>query len=879
MKTLKPMALSVLHGPYERKGRTHLVVAAAAMTSLDGDVLEHEQTMWKTLLEIPGFAGSLDELRPKVKPEVLALGWAFAPPGRKVPARSAKIEVGAMSKELWVVGDRVWKGGVASEPVPFDKMPISWDRAFGGEGYGLNPVGRGFAPTKPEAGEPVHPLPNVELPKKLCASPRDRPPPAGFAPIDPSWPRRTGKLGTYDKRWLETRFPDFPDDFDPSYFNIAPEDQWLDAPLEGGERVVIEHMHPSKDRIEGHLPRFLPRCFVSREGDLLREMSLRLDTVWLVPHAERVVLIYRGFTEVRDDEATDVLDVLVALERPGQAKGLAHYREVREKRLDRDKGAIYALRDKDLIPEGMAAGKAAGNVDLEKHLAREGLVERATRNRARAELERTREEMRAMGVDPDEHLPADVPDVDEKVPELDGLAEFIETTEKQAKAAIEDEEKKRKGLLDELKRLCVENDLDFDRLVADAKKDQGGPPKFNAKAEMERLHDLAMLSANSGVAIPDVAQLADEDLERKLVEAEKALKETYRKHVHYLPRANEMPEEHAARTRCEVEDLLASGASLADRDFTGADLSGLDFSGRDLSRSFLESARLDGARFVGANLTEVVLARASLVGADLSQAKLRGANLGEAILRGARVSGGVDASESVFVRADLTDADLRGILLHKADITEAKLGGADLGGARASELTILRSDFRGVKLRGARIERSNLLELDVSGVDFREVALPGTVFLDVIADGANFDGADLENLRVVGVDRGSSLVGATFRRTNLRGAFLRGARLAKADFTDAILDEIDFSKCDLTGARLDGARMRQARLMKANLTNASVDRADLMEALLGGAILRGARFEQASLFRADTVGAVGDDRTSFRGANVNFVRKLPRQHG
>lgn len=872
------MALSVLHGPFERQGKTHLAIVAAAMTSFAGDVLEKEQTIWKLLAQTPGFTGALDELRPKVRGEALAMGWAFAPPGRTVTARSVKIQVGPVAKELWVVGDRRWKVGGASDPAPFAQMPVTWELAFGGEGYGTNPVGRGYAPVKTEAGEVVHPLPNVELPKKLVGSPQDRPPPAGFAPIDPSWPRRLAKLGTYDKKWLETRYPDYPDDFDPTYFNVAPEDQWIEGNFQGGERVVVEHMHPEKERLEGTVPRFVARAFVSREGDLLREVGLRCDTVLLVPHAERMVLLYRGFVEVKDDEASDVLDLMVALERQGEPKPLEHYRAVREKRLDRERGTLHMLRDRDLVPEGLAVGKEVEEQEgLGAMLAREGLVERAVQSRARAGLERMREQLRAAGVDPDEHVPKDVPEP-ATVPPMDEIADFVASVEQQAKEAIEDAEKRRAASLDELRKLCAEQGFDFEKLMEDAKRQNGGPPTFSAKAEMERLHDLAVLSANTGVALPELARLADPDLERKLTLAEKALKDTYRKHVHYLPRAFEAPEEHSARIRAEVLALLGEGASLTDRDFTGVDLSGIDFSGRDLSRSFLEAAKLDGCSFARAVLEETVLARASLREANLEGARLVRANLGEAVLTGARLQG-ADATESVFVRADLSGADARGIVLHKADIAEAKLDGADLSGAQANELTVLRSDFRGVKLGGAVIERSNLLELDVSGVDFRGVSLQGTVMLDVQADGAVFDGANLDSLRVVGVDRGCSLEGCSFRGANLKGAFLRGARLGKADFSDAILDQVDLSKCKLVGARFDGARAREARLMKADLTDASLVGVDLMHALLGGAIVRGADFEEASLFRADALGAVGDDRTSFRGANVNYVRRNPRQHG
>ena len=45
-----------------------------------------------------------------------------------------------------------------------------------------------------------------------------------------------------------------------------------------------------------------------------------------------------------------------------------------------------------------------------------------------------------------------------------------------------------------------------------------------------------------------------------------------------------------------------------------------------------------------------------------------------------------------------------------------------------------------------------------------------------------------------------------------------------------------------------------------------------MDALLGGAVVRGASFEEANLFRADGAKMKGDDKTSFKGANVKQVR-------
>jgi len=74
----------------------------------------------------------------RVKPstDVILVGKAMAPGGRPVPELSVRLEVAGRAKDAVVVGERRWVralgGLVASEPVPFVEMPLTFDRAFGG---------------------------------------------------------------------------------------------------------------------------------------------------------------------------------------------------------------------------------------------------------------------------------------------------------------------------------------------------------------------------------------------------------------------------------------------------------------------------------------------------------------------------------------------------------------------------------------------------------------------------------------------------------------------------------------------------------------------------------------------------------------------------
>src|SRR5690348_15972802 len=139
-------------------------------------------------------------------------------------------------------------------------MPITWANAFGGAGYPQNPLGKGYAPIRDDRGE-HHPLPNIEDPRRLISRPNERPAPMGFGPYDLTWPQRYAKIGTYDAKWLEERYPGFAADFDPSYFNTAPADQQIEGFFRGDESFTLENLHPEKPVIEGKLPGIKARIF------------------------------------------------------------------------------------------------------------------------------------------------------------------------------------------------------------------------------------------------------------------------------------------------------------------------------------------------------------------------------------------------------------------------------------------------------------------------------------------------------------------------------------------------------------------------------------------------------------------------------------------
>ena len=143
-------------------------------------------------------------------------------------------------------------------------MPINYQNAFGGPDFPENPVGKGMIPDA--TGKT--PRPNVQDHGHLIISPRDRPPPAGFAAYPLDWPQRQQYAGRVDENWLLNDWPHFPMDTNWELFNAAPEDQRLPGFFTGDEKIEIMHMHPGKAVLPSSLPGLRPRLFVNqKEGD------------------------------------------------------------------------------------------------------------------------------------------------------------------------------------------------------------------------------------------------------------------------------------------------------------------------------------------------------------------------------------------------------------------------------------------------------------------------------------------------------------------------------------------------------------------------------------------------------------------------------------
>lgn len=208
---------------------------------------------------------------------------------------------GTFSTELDVFGDRVWQAQgddlVPSDPQPFQEMPLTWTRAFGGKSeyegaetpYVLNAQGRGYYLKREQAeGKP---LPNLEWPDQHVKRWDDRPLPGCFAPVvDPlTWNIADVAIAA----------------------NKAADDQGRDAILAKAEeqcalsacqpRLIAPSIHPDDEvrlvnltgkPIHFRVPKGLPIARIE-PGTEPFESILRISAMFILLAQRLVVITYR----------------------------------------------------------------------------------------------------------------------------------------------------------------------------------------------------------------------------------------------------------------------------------------------------------------------------------------------------------------------------------------------------------------------------------------------------------------------------------------------------------------------------------------------------------------------------------------------------------
>ena len=872
MKTVKPFRLSIIHRPYRWQGQDYLGVAVMGLASMGEDAarLDTEQALWQMAAEALGPGAVLDMGVPKSTPEVLISGSAYTAHQEDDTQVAVRLQMGPIDKALLVFGDRYWQDGRPTAPRPFVQQRLTWDKAYGGASVAANPVGMGTQDIQVN-DVTVRMLANIEAPASTPRSAYRSGTPAGFDALAPDWQPRFARIGTqYDQHWVEHHYPGFAEDMDWRYFNAAPSDQWWpnNATIPSHTRYTLWNMHPNIPVQTGQIPAWRARCFVRETGaadDVLDEIPLALTTAWFFPDRERVMFIWHGARPIREDDAADIGFIMPALEWADAPRDLDHYLRVLNQRIDPRRGALYAMRDRDLMPADVLGRDANGTDDTPP--------ERPLQRRLKAGIarERTarRDELLALGLDPEVHLPA-LPPAPQRIPGHDDVADVFLQREAEAKQLFEalDDERARMLADPETQRLMALSHFDGDTLGvtpgAQASSPTGGPYDIEEiLTELEKFDDAGEQSGGERTDNTAMrAQLATQ------------ARQTYLNASHRFERAKRQPPHRAARTRRTAERTYLETRDFSGVNLIGADLSGIDLRGARLRGTLLESADLRGANLAGCDLTEAVLVGADLTDADLTDTRLHRANLSQAECANTHFDN-ASFNEAIVEHTHFSHAHLARTTWHSARLNDAVFIDCDMREARLERIAAVKMRLDRVNLTGADLKLVLFIECDLHALDFSDATLLRSGWVSTDASrGLIFDRARLEACCAV---TNSSLANARFRGATIKECGLRGTVFDHADFTAAVFDGSDLSEARFHHATLDHATGGDSLFVRSDFTHASLKHADLIQTLMSKSRFTDADLRGANLFRADLSLAHLDGGVTMAGAYTQAAKLFPKR--
>lgn len=286
----------------------------------------------------------------KLRTDVVVTGDVVAPGERPTREGYAGVEVGEHRKYVRVLGDREIertrnRGLEFTRPEPYTRMPLTWDRAYGGVDpsvprnedpstveewleyltlvahpgvYPRNPVGAAYVVNDHDWLLNGRPLPNFEDPDDLLTPQRvvtgdperwwRQPIPAGLGWYGRAWYPRGVLAGLFppfsppEERVREVSLGMVPRDHvtrarrrsleegaDPAFFNGASPGLALPR-LRGDEPVRVLGMHPSGER-RFRLPGVTPDIRIAFRDEAL-EVRTHLHTLWIRADEDRVWMVW-----------------------------------------------------------------------------------------------------------------------------------------------------------------------------------------------------------------------------------------------------------------------------------------------------------------------------------------------------------------------------------------------------------------------------------------------------------------------------------------------------------------------------------------------------------------------------------------------------------
>lgn len=854
MKVLKPNRLSCITRPYRYLNQNHLAITACVMVDFSsGCDLQTEQSLWRVFNEesIARFGSqALDFGIPKRRPEIIlnAYGYGvYAVDGRA----AVSVSVNNVRKDLWVTGDRYWSQGRPTSPTPFERIAISWQHAYGGEGYEENPSGKGFHVLDID-GVAVRPLPNIEDPSSPVVDSGKRYRPAGYSAISIEHPGRNRLLGTYDEQWRVEDYPGFARDINWDYFNQSPEGQRL-AALRTGDKITFVHMHPEKASVATTVPPLVARAFVRRvqsagaEAGSLEDVALRLTTYWAYPHLERAILLYQGSVPIEQDDASDVSHILYAVEHEDEPQPTAYYESVFQLRSDPVSGGLHALLDKQLIDARFLSASSADEIALSPLL--------------RNKLTKLEKELA-------QHAPGAADEGLRSEHEVEVSAELA-WLRKHRGGKIARDDVINELLADQAQRTTLR--------AARASLRRRSPPAARmgdsvpAATQDERRRFLAAQHARLIASLKEAAEeevqaaggghaMAGEAAQASLQSLRLQQLDDFRQALDSAPGPVKSLRDYSGRPRtlCRIYGLSPRSTQSIAQVYDGYEL-----------HSFVA----DGASYKRWDLRRLTIRNSRMVACDLTQSNMAGCDFDGVVFQGCDFSN-ADWTQAHFHRCQFIDCNLSRVRCDKSRFERCRFLKSMLMEWMHFRITKKDCEFSQCRFINFSYMRGTLRDLVMEGCYFlRHAFMKGRIddmrMLHCHLDSMSFVGVGtLTGLQMEGC-HGSKLYvapGTVMNRLEISRSTLSASSFRKTDLSHATIASSDLSTCDFSEASMRHSRIatsffKQSLFIRTNLANAHVTNADFSEAQMKSADLTGADWQHVSFFSAELALIASDVNT------------------
>ena len=826
MKTIRPLQISFSSQILEQDRRFYFTASASLGINLQTGEELLDLNYFKEVFECMGENPLPDMGMPKPNGEFLVSGNYFAPGKKAVYGGEVKVRLDKTEKNLYVFGKRKWIAGLPSKPEEITSMHLDYTKAYGGKGFEKNPDGIGYRDGL---------LPCIENPKNLVTSTGDKPDPAGFSPLYPMLPQRMKYQGTYNSDYKKKYFPGYPEDHDWKSFLCAPFDQWTRGFYKGNENFSIFNMHPEIPVIKGCFPGLYVRCFINqkkKEEEVFGELPLNLDTIWFFPEKLIALLIFRGVTEVEDDEAETISDILCTYEdKSQQPRSIEYYKAAFEKRKNSNDDLLTNLNTQDLIPEGH---KSAMELLMAKALSDDNDSEFSKNIDAKAEAmqQMADEKMEEAIVQaeknmgnvniPDEaweHIPDDAK---EHMPGEKGGLDIRKLMKQKQDAAPDPDLKKFNNKLESIlpgitagdpKKLDMK-EFSFDKIdeIMDAVDELAGKKEKDAKDIAKKEIDKAKGQINDQIKTIDKQieeAKATMDGTDSGTEQIKTLEESKKKINESLKALDDIDLDGASEKKVPLPRF--NNEEIKDQ----IDMEKIKSQTDQIHPQMMEAMQhVQSMKAMGIEdeKTKEMEQQIEKMQQQIQEAMEATTKQLDEVLKEAETG----FKEGYIMAAHFMG---EGISPHKESLEEVK---KRFLRAVANKENVSNGDWACIDLTGENLEGIDLTgafleQVNLTGASLKGANLSGAIIARAVLDNADFTDATLEE---------SNLGGVHAHEANFTNANLKSAKLSKSDFT----------KANFTNARLEEIESLEIVINEANFSQAHMPKMIFLEIKISGAI-------------------------------------------